>query len=236
MSMKTNIIISASQQFNNKCIMGDTEDKHCQVIANKVADMLKAYDCNICLIPALSGTETERLIKVVNISNDFVKANPAGMSYHLDLHSDAGYNGSGACGFYVSEGGKAFMLKVWKEVSNLTPWGDGEVTRRDNLHVLNATDAIAGLLEISFHDKLDEARWMHESSTVISKTITRGIVIATGIREIPKVEVSDANEAIKVLVAKGIVNSPEYWLKAVDVTKNLDTLIINTVKALNEHN
>lgn len=34
-------------------------------------------------------------------------------------------------------------------------------------------------------------------------------------------------EALKVLVDKGIINSVEYWQKAIDTVKNLDQLIIN---------
>ena len=40
-------------------------------------------------------------------------------------------------------------------------------------------------------------------------------------------EIKNAQDAIKVLSDKGIINSPDYWLKAIDIVKYLDSLIIN---------
>ena len=41
-----------------------------------------------------------------------------------------------------------------------------------------------------------------------------------------------AADAIKVLVRKEVISSPEYWLKAIDVVKNLDILLINMANKL----
>ena len=46
-------------------------------------------------------------------------------------------------------------------------------------------------------------------------------------KEVSCVGVKTGKEAIDVLVQKGIINSPEYWHKAVDVVKWLDELLIN---------
>jgi N-acetylmuramoyl-L-alanine amidase len=205
--MKTNIVISPSQQAANKCVMGDSEADHCRIISEKVVEILQGYDCNVFLVPRIDGMEIDILQKVVNSSNYFVKTNPADMSYHLDIHTDAGYNGSGSCGFYMSEGGKAFIQKVHKEVSVITPWADGTISER-NLMVLRETTAIAGLIEISFHDKTNEARWMHDNVNVIANAIARGICKACEL-EPKKVVVEPPQSAyelpFKILTDSGII-------------------------------
>lgn len=47
-----------------------------------------------------------------------------------------------------------------------------------------------------------------------------------------KTEVKTAKEAIQLLVDKGILNSPDYWIKAVDIVKQLDLLFIRIANNL----
>lgn len=43
----------------------------------------------------------------------------------------------------------------------------------------------------------------------------------------------NTDQALSILVKNKIINSPDYWLKATEVVKYLDVLIINTAKELN---
>jgi len=45
-------------------------------------------------------------------------------------------------------------------------------------------------------------------------------------------KITDATEAINLLVKEGVLNSPDYWLIALKVTKNLDVLVINMANKL----
>lgn len=207
----TNIIISPSQQSWNKCAMGDNEADHTYEISKKVRDLLREYDCNVTLIPRIPGDENYTLGQVVTISNNFVNAMGGGKSYHLDIHTDAG-GGKGASGFYMSDEAKGLITQVWREVSNITPWGDGNITYR-NLYVLKNTTAVAGLIELSFHDDITQSRWIHGNVDLLAKAIAKGIVGATGIK---KKESSVDGGAIQKgnidLVAKAIgLNSPNVW-------------------------
>lgn len=206
--MRTNIVISPSQQTYNKCLQGDSEADHCRLIAEKVVELLKRYECNVWLIPPVEGTESEVLQKVVNSSNYFCKTNPSDADFHLDIHTDAGYSATGSSGFFFSEGGKSFIQKIHKEVSDITPWTDGLCYLRD-LFVLRKTDAIAGLIEISFHDKKNEADWIHANISQIAESIVRGIVKATEIVEKPMQKIENIDEAIEILMQRGIVNNAE---------------------------
>jgi hypothetical protein len=181
--------------------MGDTEQDHCRLIANKVLQILQKYVCNVFLVPKFSGTELQILSKVVDSSNFFVNNNQADMSYHLDIHTDAGYAGSGASGFYVSEAGKAFILQIYREIAKITPWEDGTVRER-NLYVLKHTQAIAGLIEVSFHDDLLQAKWVHDNVDAIASAIVKGLENATGIKKVIEPQ-HWAEESYQKLVGAG---------------------------------
>lgn len=227
----TNIILSCSQQKWNQCVMpGCNEQIHTYAIAEVAAQILKGYDCNVCIVPKIDGTEVFTLNEVVRMSNEFAAANTATASYHLDIHTDGGYEGSGSSGFYYSEGGKAFISKVYNELTKITPWVDMGLSER-NLMVLRCTNATAGLIEVSFHDKPKEASWIHNNVREIANAITRGIIFAVGLTKM-EVVILTVEDAIARLVEHGVISSPDYWLMAVKVVKNLDTLIINTANKL----
>ena len=40
-------------------------------------------------------------------------------------------------------------------------------------------------------------------------------------------KVENVQDALKILHEKGVINSVDYWVKAADIVKYLDTLIIN---------
>jgi N-acetylmuramoyl-L-alanine amidase len=199
---RINIVLSPSQQWWNKCVEGDSEQDHTFLIAQRCADYLRSYECNVLLIPKLKGTEEYTLSEVVKISNDFVNT-MKGTSFHLDIHSDGGYTARGASGFYLSEVGQGFISRIHQELVKLTPWGDGGVSRRD-LYVLQYTKAVAGLLEISFHDNPTEAKWIHMNIDAIAQAIVKGLENATGIKRLSPAQ-HWAEPAYKKLLEKGYV-------------------------------
>lgn len=176
-----NIVISPSQQkWNPCCVAGCNEQQHTYDVGSRIYALLQGYACNVCLIPKITGDEAYTLNEVVRISNEFVKNHPADKSYHLDIHTDGGYDAHGASGFYYSDAGKAFLIQPWRRITKLTLTEDGTVSWRD-LFVLRETDAIAGLLEICFHDKPEEAKWLHANFDLIAQEIVFGLAETTGI-------------------------------------------------------
>jgi N-acetylmuramoyl-L-alanine amidase len=196
-----NIVISPSQQSWNKCAQGDSEQDHCYEICKKVVDLLRQYECNVCLVPKMLGSEGNTLGQVVTISNNFIRSF-GGKGYHLDVHTDAGYKSSGSSGFYISEAGKGFITQIWREVSNVTPWGDGKILLR-NLYVLQNTIAVAGLIELSFHDSPEESKWIHMSMDILAQAIVKGIVGATKIKKVDVPPEHWAEESYQKLLASG---------------------------------
>jgi hypothetical protein len=137
----------------------------------------------------LTGSDTENLIRCVELSNEFI-ANNGSEGYHLALHSDGGHYATGASGLYLTENGKNFITPVFNQISALTPWEDVGILYRSDLYELNKTIAYAGLIEVSFHDIMEEAVWIHTKVNEIADAIASGIYIALGL-ERPSVETVD---------------------------------------------
>lgn len=183
-----NIVISASQQVDNICKMGDTEHDHCQRIAESLYKFLEGYnkDINVCYIGVIGGKSSYYLSRIVKLSNAFVEK--GGTSFHLDIHSDAG-GGKGCTGIYTSKKGKLFMTDIVDSLSEISPWKSRGLVEKDNLWVLNQTIATAGLIEVAFHDDLEQAKWIHNNIDNIAKALGLGILKHLGI----KVNNSDVN-------------------------------------------
>lgn len=199
-----NIVISPSQQGWNKCAVGDSEQDHTYDICKKLVEFLRGYRCNVTIVPRIEHVgESASLRQVVEVSNNFVRSF-GGTGYHLDVHTDAG-GGKGASAYYMSDAGKGFVTQIWRELSKLTPWGDGGVNYRSDLYVLNNTIATAGLIELSFHDDVEQAKWIHLNIDLIAQTLGKAIVTATGIEKLEVKEEHWAEKPYVKLVNSGIV-------------------------------
>lgn len=144
-------VINPSHQSANMCKFGDNEQAHCSIIAKSMYENLLKYEgITPILVPAEST-----LSDSINYSNS-VRAD-----YHLDIHTDAGGYAKGSSGLYVSPKGQEFVAVAYNAISKLTPTTDVGIKRRTDLGVLNQTRAIAGLIEICFHDNESEAKWLH---------------------------------------------------------------------------
>jgi N-acetylmuramoyl-L-alanine amidase len=171
-----NLVIAYSQQKNNKCKEGDTEQDHMHYIADALFDILsKDKRLNTYFIPLQNiGTDNGNLKASIRLSNAFIKAN-GGKGYHIELHSDAGAYAKGCSALYVSEKGKILATYLYNELADLTPTPDAGVRKRDNLGALNQTIAVATILEVSFHDNQQEAKFIHDESISIAVRLANGI-------------------------------------------------------------
>lgn len=164
-----NFVISPSQQTENPCKMGDNEESHMYLVGQELLDILSKYDgINPVLVP-----QNLDLIGSIRFSNAFVQKSGgnAENSRHLELHSDAGAYAKGSSAFHCSEAGKQFITPIFEAIANITPTSDIGVKKRTDLGALNQTTATAGLIEVSFHDNMQEAKWIHENIKQIARTI-----------------------------------------------------------------
>lgn len=171
-----NFVISPSQQKTNRCIMGDIEQEHMHLIARDLYIILSQDQrLNVYLVPKQDlGNDKDNLKAAVRLSNDFINRN-GGKGYHLALHSDAGAYAQGASALYYSQGGLKFLTPIATALTDLTPWPDVGIRQRTDLYELKRTMAIAGLLEVSFHDIKQEGFWIHENHNKIAVRIADGI-------------------------------------------------------------
>jgi len=172
----TNLVIAYSQQRTNKCKMGDTETDHMYTIAKALYSIL-AQDkrLNTYLIPPQdTGADLGNLRASIKLSNEFIKKN-GGKGYHIELHSDAGGYAKGCSALYKSEAGKVLATYLYNELADFTPTTDAGIRYRDNLGALNQTKAVAVILEVSFHDEQQQAKWIHENVIPISVRICNGL-------------------------------------------------------------
>ena len=109
------------------------------------------------------------------------------------------------------------------------------VKERPDLAVLNSTKmpAVLVLVEVGFISNTSEKNLLVTDSyqSKIAGAIADGILKYYGLEVIKMV--NSVDEALKILKDKGVINSPDYWLKAVDVVKYLDAFIINVAKTIN---
>ena len=172
---KINVVLAYSQQQHNTCAMGDTEQDHMYTIAGALYVILKGDKrLNVMLIPPQkTGKDNDNLRASIKLSNAFIRAG-GGKGYHIELHSDAG-GGRGAVGLYVSDAGKRLASALMDALDDITPGADeNRIRQRTDLGALNQTDAVASIIEVSFHDKPDEAKFIHENSQNIAVSIAYG--------------------------------------------------------------
>ena len=212
---KINLVISPSQQDSNKTVIkhpsADTEAELTRLIGTCIFEII-SFDTrfNACLVPDFNfGDDKQNLRTAINYSNEFIRLN-GGKGFHLEIHTDGGYEGNGATGLYASDDGMAFGRPIFNAISNLTPWNDMTFGKRTNLAALNQTDAVAYLQEVSFHDKTDEAYWIFENITNIANAFIEGICAGVGLINgilVPKWQFDSFME----MVADKIITSPLYW-------------------------
>lgn len=226
---KINIIISPSQQTENPCKMGDSEANHARKISNLLADLLRKDErFNVYVIPVITGNVPYILNTVCSFSNSFV-AQSTGLqkriSYHIAIHSDA-FNGKafGASAFYYQNGtkGEKMAKSIYSELEKFTPWTDRGCIPRPELAELRNTDAYAVLCELSFHDEITQAKFMHEKADGFAEALMSGIYKGCEL-SIPKKEIKtmyDPKLTVDEIIKRSTLN-PEAWINFKETMKTL---------------
>lgn len=129
-----------------------TEDRK---VKNAIIKYLKSmghtvYDC----------TDDAGKTQSKNLSNIVAKCNAhSGITLDISIHLNAG-GGTGVEVLYTSSKGKSYAEKVSKSISSTLGLKNRGAKERDNLYVLNHTNATAILVECCFVDnKTDKEKW-----------------------------------------------------------------------------
>ena len=182
-------------------------------------------------------TQLSRTIDVfVELNERAEKANKFNadifVSVHLNSAANTEANGIETLVYSYDGQNKKLGDNIQNALIAATKAKNRGVKERPELVVLNSTKMPAVLIEVGFISNTNEKNLLVADSyqNKIAGAIADGISKYFGLG-VTKV-VNSVGEALKVLKDKGVINSPDYWLKAVDVVKYLDELIINAANKI----
>jgi N-acetylmuramoyl-L-alanine amidase len=177
---KIPIFLSPSQQPENICKSGDTEQDHCRKICNELISILQRDSRFVTSISSIvSGTVPEKCWNVVYQSNDFITVN-GGSGYHFCLHTNAG-GWQGCSGFFTGNGsGKKATRACLDRLNDISPWKEHEFREYSELIEMNSI-ASTIYLEVNFHDNLEQSKWIHNNIKIIAQQAYKGLCDAESI-------------------------------------------------------
>lgn len=110
-----------------------------------------------------------------SLSKSVRESNSLDVDYHLALHSNAG-GGSGSEGWYTKSSYK-FTKSIIDSLQDVLPYKTrGLKNGQKSLYELKATDASSSLIEILFHDDVNQALFIINNQEEIAHAIYEGIV------------------------------------------------------------
>lgn len=166
------------------------------------------------------------------------QANNFGADFFVSIHLNSAGN-SIANGIetlvYENKGAdNKFATNIQNELIKITGANNRGVKEQKKLVVLNSTKMPAVLVEVGFVSNFTERTLLLFNSyqKEIAQAITNGICkyYKKEVKSMAKIQ--NVQDALKILHEKGVINSIDYWVKAVDIVKYLDTLIINMANKL----
>lgn len=173
----TKIYISPSTQPANRYSAGGTNEmEQMHRVGAALAPKLRAMGLDVKL------SQFKREGQFVNAGKE---SNAWGADLHLAIHSDAGSPsrlGSHTIHYPNSAAGKRFAKAIQARVAELTPWEDYGTVGRTDLYELKRTNAVAALVEVSFHDKAKSAQWIIDNTDAIAEALAHGVADYLGIK------------------------------------------------------
>lgn len=166
------VYISPSSQHDNVGVGNyGTEEVRMNQIADVVESELKRVG-----ITTLRNNPSMDITQMVAASNNF------GADVHLAIHSNAG-GATGAEAYYYtgSTASKKLAQAVYDNIAPMTPTADRGVKATTELYEVWATNAVATLVEIAFHDNVADAAFIINNIQAIGVAIAKGVCSYLGI-------------------------------------------------------
>lgn len=175
------VYLSPSNQENNVGVgKYGTEEHYCNLVADKVEAILKAN--NITVARNNPKMSLESIVSDSNNNN---------VNLHVAIHTNANDGASRGCEVYCHRfggEGEKISKKIYDKLAALTPTKDRGVKQGFNfygegkhMYELAYTNAPATLIEIAFHDNIDDVMFLLDNQTTIATAITNGILDYFGV-------------------------------------------------------
>jgi N-acetylmuramoyl-L-alanine amidase len=163
--MKKIYISPSTQEHNIGAGAFGTEEKQMNLIGDIVVQYLQ-----------YNGFDVKRNSPSMTLQQTVADSNKFNPDIHFAIHSNAGGGKArGAEIFYKSANGQKLASSVFKYIEPLTPANDRGIKKHDKLYELNNTNAVASLIEVSFHDNTDDALFILNNIQKLGECIAHGI-------------------------------------------------------------
>lgn len=172
------VYLSPSLQEYNLYVNGGTEEE----ITNFIADAMEPY-------LLASGIEFTRNRPEMSLGEAIAASNAGNYDLHFAIHSNAApeslagkLQGVDAYYFYNSPYGREMADIVTENMKQVYP--DGEKVQSvatATLRELRRTNAPAVLVEVGYHDNIEDAQWIKENIDQIAKALAKSIADYFGV-------------------------------------------------------
>lgn len=171
------IYLSPSTQEFNPYVGGGNEEYY----MNLVADAMEPY-------LASSGIQFVRNTPEMNAASSIAASNSGIFDLHLALHSNATASGNGsrrgieAYYYPTSVSGKRFADILVENFKNIYPLPDNiRAIPTTSLGEVSRTRAPGVLIEIGYHDNIEDADWVRNNIDLIARTLVQSLTEYFGI-------------------------------------------------------
>jgi N-acetylmuramoyl-L-alanine amidase len=172
------VYLSPSLQEWNPYIDGGNEEYYMNLVADAMEPYLRA-----------SGIDFKRNSPEMTLRQAIADSNSGNYDLHLAIHSNASGENSagknrGAEVYYypASAKGKNFADTLAANFSDIYPLPERVRTiPTTTLGELRLTRAPASLIEVAYHDNIDDARWIRENINAIAKNLSKSVAETLGV-------------------------------------------------------
>jgi len=179
---------------------------------------------------AISGTrdtvrELEAKVNILNNAHcDLV------VSVHCNSNKNTAPNYIATYVQGTGGGAEKIAKCVQPQLVKATGWPDGGV-KVSNLYMIRKTKMPAILCECGFISNSEQEKQLSDPAIQkkLAAAIARGLMDYLGIEAD---QASPLDDALKILVSKGVILSADYWMETAPGVKYLDALLINMAKKL----
>ena len=173
-----NIYLSPSLQEWNPYVDGGNEEYYMNLIADAMEPYLTA-----------SGISFTRNSPDMSLRQAIAQSNAGSYDLHLAIHSNAsgeqsaGRNRGVEVYYYpTSARGQDFAETLATNFSDLYPLPEKVNTiPTTTLGELRLTRAPAALIEVAYHDNIDDARWIRENINAIAENLSKSVAETLGV-------------------------------------------------------
>lgn len=181
--MPTIYLSPSTQEFNN-FINGGTEEQYMNLIADAMIPYLRA-----------NGIQFSRNTPDMTAGSSIRQSNAGNYDFHLAIHSNASGPGQegknrGTIVFYYpsSSNGKRAAEIIVKNFKEIYP--NPELVKAvgvTNLGEVSRTKAPSNLIEVAYHDNIEDANWIKNNIDLIAQTLVKSLVEFFNMQGVPSV-------------------------------------------------